>query len=44
MTIHLPEPVERSVHAAVRSGRFPTVDDALAAAWLAFETGQSNTR
>ncbi len=44
MTIHLPEPIERSVNEAVESGRFPTVDDALAAAWIAFETpnqGQS---
>lgn len=37
MTIHLPEPIERSVNEAVESGRFPTVDDALAAAWTAFE-------
>jgi Arc/MetJ-type ribon-helix-helix transcriptional regulator len=37
MTIHLPEHVERSIHAAVQSGRFPSVDEAVAAAWLAFE-------
>ena len=41
MTIHLPEPIERSVNEAVESGRFPTVDDALAAAWTAFETPNS---
>jgi Arc/MetJ-type ribon-helix-helix transcriptional regulator len=37
MTIHLPEPVERSINAAVRNGRFPSVEDALVAAWLAFD-------
>ncbi len=37
MTIHLPEHVERSIHAAVVSGRFPSVDEALTAARLAFE-------
>jgi Arc/MetJ-type ribon-helix-helix transcriptional regulator len=40
MTIHLPENVERSIHAAVRSGRFPSVDDAVAAAWIAFNRQQ----
>jgi Arc/MetJ-type ribon-helix-helix transcriptional regulator len=36
MTVHLPEPIEHSVNEAVRSGRFPSADDALAAAWVAF--------
>jgi Arc/MetJ-type ribon-helix-helix transcriptional regulator len=37
MTIHLPENIERSIVAAVQSGRFPSVDDAVTAAWLAFD-------
>ncbi len=37
MTIHLPETIERSIDAAVESGRFPSVAAAVAAAWLAFE-------
>jgi len=40
MTIHLPENVERSINAAVQSGRFPSVDDAVTAAWLAFSEQQ----
>jgi Arc/MetJ-type ribon-helix-helix transcriptional regulator len=36
MTIQLPENIERSIVEAVRNGRFPSVDDALTAAWLAF--------
>ena len=36
MTVHLPNPVEHSVNEAVRNGRFLTVDDALPAAWIAF--------
>jgi Arc/MetJ-type ribon-helix-helix transcriptional regulator len=37
MTLHLPEDIERSIVAAVQSGRFPSVDDAVTAAWLAFD-------
>jgi Arc/MetJ-type ribon-helix-helix transcriptional regulator len=29
MTIHLPENVERSIHAAVQSGQFASVDEAM---------------
>jgi Arc/MetJ-type ribon-helix-helix transcriptional regulator len=36
MMIHLPEEIERSIDAAVRSGRFPSVDAAVAEAWRAF--------
>jgi Arc/MetJ-type ribon-helix-helix transcriptional regulator len=36
MTIHLPTDVERSIEAAVHSGLFASVDDALAEAWRAF--------
>ncbi len=32
MTINLPEPIERSLHAAVLGGHFASVDDALTAA------------
>jgi Arc/MetJ-type ribon-helix-helix transcriptional regulator len=32
MTIHLPREVESSIHAAVHSGRFASVDDAMTAA------------
>ena len=35
MTIHLPEDLENSIHSEVLSGRFSTVEDALAAAWRA---------
>ena len=47
MTIHLPEDVERSIEAAVHSGHFASADDALTAAWRAFEQldgGQSQKR
>lgn len=37
MTIHLPKDVENSIVAAVHGGHFPSADDALAAAWRAFE-------
>jgi hypothetical protein len=37
MLIRLPENVERSIVEAVRSGRFPSVDDAVTAAWIAFD-------
>ncbi|HEV3122369.1 MAG TPA: hypothetical protein VGY53_10715 [Isosphaeraceae bacterium] len=36
MTIHLSKDLENSIRAAVKSGRFSSVDDAVAAAWLAF--------
>ncbi len=36
MTIQLPEHIERSITAAVRSGHFSSVDEAVIAAWLAF--------
>jgi Arc/MetJ-type ribon-helix-helix transcriptional regulator len=37
MTIHLPRDVESSILAEVHSGHFASVDEALAAAWRAFE-------
>ncbi len=37
MTIHLPKDVANSVEAAVHSGHFAAVDDALAEAWRSFE-------
>lgn len=37
MAIHLPKDVERSIQAAVLSGRFASVDDAVAAAWRSFQ-------
>jgi Arc/MetJ-type ribon-helix-helix transcriptional regulator len=42
MTIHLPQDVERSIQAAVYSGRFASVDDAMtqAARLLLREIGQ----
>jgi len=36
MTIRLPEHIERSITAVVRSGHFSSVDEAVTAAWLAF--------
>src|SRR5947209_3851813 len=36
MTINVSKEVENSINAAVKSGRFPTADDAVTAAWLAF--------
>jgi Arc/MetJ-type ribon-helix-helix transcriptional regulator len=36
MTINVSKDVEISINAAVQSGRFPSVDDAVTAAWLAF--------
>jgi Arc/MetJ-type ribon-helix-helix transcriptional regulator len=41
MTIHLSRDVESSILAAVQSGRFPSVDDAVAAAWKAFNQEQT---
>jgi Arc/MetJ-type ribon-helix-helix transcriptional regulator len=38
MIIHLPEDVESSIHAAVLSGHFPSVDDAVATAWRAYQS------
>jgi hypothetical protein len=40
MTIHLPKDVERSINAAVLSGSFASAEEALAAAWRAFEPTQ----
>jgi Arc/MetJ-type ribon-helix-helix transcriptional regulator len=37
LTINVPEDVENSINAAVRSGRFPSIDEAVAAAWQAFD-------
>ena len=37
MTINLPKDVESSILAEVHSGHFASVDDAVAAAWRAFE-------
>jgi len=34
MTIYVPPEIERSILAAARSGRFRSVDEAVAAAWL----------
>jgi Arc/MetJ-type ribon-helix-helix transcriptional regulator len=36
MTIHLPEDLERSIHAEVESGHFASVNDAIAEAWRAY--------
>jgi Arc/MetJ-type ribon-helix-helix transcriptional regulator len=47
MTMHLPKDVERSIEDAVQSGHFASADDAVAAAWRAFERleqGQSQQR
>ncbi|MGA2703563.1 MAG: hypothetical protein ABSH35_21000 [Isosphaeraceae bacterium] len=47
MTIHLPRDVKRSIEAAVNSGHFASADDAIAAAWRAFEQldrGQSQQK
>ena len=38
MTARLPESIERSVNEAMRSDLLPSVDDALAAAWIAFHS------
>jgi Arc/MetJ-type ribon-helix-helix transcriptional regulator len=37
MTIHVSKDVESSIEAAVRNGRFPSVEDAITAAWTAFD-------
>ena len=37
MTINVSKDVETSINAAVRSGRFPSADEAVTAAWRAFE-------
>ena len=44
MTIHLPSNIERSINAAVQSGRFPSVDAAVTAAWTAFNEQQEQGR
>ncbi|AGA26444.1 hypothetical protein [Singulisphaera acidiphila] len=40
MTIHLPKDVEIAIEAAVQSGHFASVDDALAVAWRNFQQQQ----
>ena len=40
MTINVSKEVENSIHAAVLSGRFASVDDAVTAAWLAYNQSQ----
>lgn len=40
MTIHLPIDVENSIHAEVLSGHFASADEAIAAAWRAFQQQQ----
>jgi Arc/MetJ-type ribon-helix-helix transcriptional regulator len=37
MTIHLPPDIESSIQAAVHSGQFASVDDAVAEAWRSFQ-------
>ncbi len=37
MTIHLPNEVETGILAAVQSGRFASVEDAIAKAWLSYQ-------
>lgn len=37
MTIYLPKDIERSIEAAVQSGRFASVGDAIAEAWRLFD-------
>jgi Arc/MetJ-type ribon-helix-helix transcriptional regulator len=45
MTIHLPEHIERSIHAAVQSGHFSSMDDAMteAAGLLLKKLGQEQS-
>jgi len=43
MTIHLPEEVERSIRDEVTSGRFSSTDEAIAAAWRAFQQHEPTT-
>jgi hypothetical protein len=43
MIINVLKEVENSINAAVLSGRFASVDDAVAAAWLAFNQSQGQT-
>lgn len=40
MTVHLPEGVERSILDAVHRGQFTSSDEAIAAAWRAFQHRQ----
>jgi Arc/MetJ-type ribon-helix-helix transcriptional regulator len=42
MTIHLPQDIESSIQAAVHSGHFASVDDALAEAWRLFQLHQQS--
>ncbi|MBX6315717.1 MAG: hypothetical protein IRY99_22795 [Isosphaeraceae bacterium] len=43
MTIHLPKDVESSIHAEVVSGHFASADEAIAAAWRAFQQQRQTT-
>ncbi|WP_165234543.1 hypothetical protein [Aquisphaera insulae] len=40
MTINIPPEIENSILAAVRSGRFRSVDEAVTAAWLEWDRRQ----
>jgi Arc/MetJ-type ribon-helix-helix transcriptional regulator len=40
MTIHVSKDLESSLNAAVQSGLFPSVDEAITAAWIAFTQQQ----
>jgi hypothetical protein len=42
MTITIPPEVEKSILAAVRSGRFRSVDEAVATAWLEWNQKQAS--
>ena len=42
MIIHLPPDIENSIQAAVHSGHFASVDDALAQAWRLFQRHQQS--
>lgn len=44
MTIHVSPEVEESILAAVQSGRFRSVDEAITAAWLAWNRKQNTAR
>ena len=44
MTLNVSKDLERSINAAVQSGRFPSADEAVTAAWIAFTQPQSQGR
>jgi Arc/MetJ-type ribon-helix-helix transcriptional regulator len=44
MTINLPKEVENSIRAEVQSGHFASADEAIAAAWRAFQRQQRQGR